>query len=88
MDLSGRGTTRAEDVQATPTQSHISPSVLVYEEKQVDTAGTILSNLACFHYVACFNLACFHCFRGPQMRKSVFGDLEEGAVGVGLRVEG
>jgi len=28
----GRGTTRAEDAQGTPTQSHISPSVLVYEE--------------------------------------------------------
>ena len=30
--LSGRGTTRAEDAQGTPTQSHISPSILVYEE--------------------------------------------------------
>jgi len=29
---SGRGTTRAEDAQGTPTQSHISPSILVYEE--------------------------------------------------------
>jgi len=29
---SGRGTTRAEDAQGTPTQSHISPSLLVYEE--------------------------------------------------------
>ena len=28
---SGRGTTRAEDAQGTPTQSHISPSLLVYE---------------------------------------------------------
>ena len=28
----GRGTTRAEDAQGTPTHSHISPSVLVYEE--------------------------------------------------------
>ena len=27
----GRGTTRAEDAQGTPTQSHISPSILVYE---------------------------------------------------------
>ena len=33
MDLSGRGTTRAGDSQGTPTQSHISPSVLVYEDK-------------------------------------------------------
>ena len=30
-DLSGRGTTRAEDVQGTPAQDHISPSILVYE---------------------------------------------------------
>jgi len=28
--LSGRGTTRAENAQGTPTQSHISPSILVY----------------------------------------------------------
>ena len=29
----GRGTARTEDVQGTPTQSHISPSILVYEDK-------------------------------------------------------
>jgi len=28
---SRRGTTRAEDAQGTPTQSHISPSIIVYE---------------------------------------------------------
>ena len=28
---SGRGTARAEDAQGAPTQSHISPSILVYE---------------------------------------------------------
>ena len=33
QDLSGRGTTRAEDAQGTPTRSHISPSILVYEDK-------------------------------------------------------
>jgi len=27
------GTTRAEDAQGTPTQSHISPSILVYEDE-------------------------------------------------------
>jgi len=32
-DLSGRGAARAEDAQGTPTQSHISPSILVYEDK-------------------------------------------------------
>jgi len=31
-DLSGRGAARAEDAQGTPTQSHISPSILVYED--------------------------------------------------------
>jgi len=29
---SGRGTTRADDAQGTPTQSHTSPSILVYED--------------------------------------------------------
>ena len=28
------GTTRAEDAQGTPTQSHVSPSILVYEHIQ------------------------------------------------------
>ena len=31
----GRGTTRAEDAHGTPTQSHISPSILVYENYQL-----------------------------------------------------
>ena len=31
--LSGRGVARAEDAQGTTTQSHTSPSILVYEEK-------------------------------------------------------
>ena len=31
---SGRGATRAEDAQGTPTQSHISPSILVYENEE------------------------------------------------------
>jgi len=35
-DLSGRGAVRAEDAQVTPTQSHISPSMLVYEDKIVE----------------------------------------------------
>jgi len=33
---SGRGAARAEDAQGTPTQSHISPSILVYEEKRTE----------------------------------------------------
>ena len=32
-ELSGRGAARAEDAQGTPTQSHISPSILLYEEQ-------------------------------------------------------
>jgi len=32
--LSGRGTTREEDARGTPTQSHMSPSILVYGEYQ------------------------------------------------------
>ena len=32
-DRGGRGTTRAEDAQGIPTQSHVSPSILVYEER-------------------------------------------------------
>ena len=31
-DLSGRGAARAEDAQWTPTQSHLSPSILAYED--------------------------------------------------------
>ena len=31
-DLSGRGAARAEDAQGTPTQSHISSSIQVYED--------------------------------------------------------
>ena len=34
----GRGTTKAEDSQGTPTQSHISPSILVYEDKSSSAA--------------------------------------------------
>ena len=33
-DLSGRGNTRAEDAQGAPAQSHISPDILVYENKR------------------------------------------------------
>ena len=30
--LAGRGTTRAQDAQGTPTQSDISPSIIAYDE--------------------------------------------------------
>ena len=35
--LTGRGTTRAEDAQGTPNQSHMSPSILVYEVQLLTT---------------------------------------------------
>ena len=34
LNLSGRGAARAEDAQGTPIQSHISPSILVYEDNE------------------------------------------------------
>ena len=39
LNGSGRGTARAEDAQGTPTQSHISPSILVYEDTNRERAG-------------------------------------------------
>jgi len=39
--LSGRGTARAEDDQGKPTLSHISPSILVYEEKRNKQASQV-----------------------------------------------
>jgi len=33
------GTTRAEDAQGTPTQSHVSPSILVYEDQSGAGSG-------------------------------------------------
>ena len=37
----GRGTTSAEDVQETPTQSHISPSILISEEHLISIRTTL-----------------------------------------------
>ena len=41
---SGRGAARAEDAQGTPTQSHISPNILAYEE---NISGTVLLARCC-----------------------------------------
>jgi len=41
--IAGRGDARAEDAQGTPTQSHISPSVLVYEENPTTFAVKTIS---------------------------------------------
>ena len=41
--VGGRGTARAEDAQGTSTRSHISPRILVYEDKLVELVdGTLL----------------------------------------------
>jgi len=47
-NLSGRGTTRAEDAQGTPTQRHISPSILVYKYKNLTTAMPPVGPLVVF----------------------------------------
>ena len=41
--IAGRGTARAEDAQGTPTQSHVSPSILVYEDTVLAFHCTYLS---------------------------------------------
>jgi len=41
----GRGTARAEDAQGTPTQSHISPSILLYADKVIRETGTVIPEL-------------------------------------------
>ena len=43
-DLSGRGTARAEDAQGTPTQRHISPSILVYENTTLKVVPSSLGS--------------------------------------------
>ena len=44
-DLSGRGTMRAEDTHGTPTWSHISPSILVYEDKRGVAVASVSDEL-------------------------------------------
>ena len=39
--FSGRGTARVEDAQGTPTQSHTSPSILVYEDEEFVKYGKV-----------------------------------------------
>jgi len=41
--MTGRGTARSEDAQGTPTQSHISPNVLVYEDERSPPQGKELA---------------------------------------------
>ena len=44
-DCGERGAAREEDAQGTPTQSHVSPSILVYEEKIRLRAGIYAHNI-------------------------------------------
>ena len=44
FDFRGRGAARAEDAQGTPTQSHISPSILVYEE-QIEMIKSVIRQI-------------------------------------------
>ena len=37
----GKGAARAEDAQGTPTQSHISPAILVYEDKRLPVGAGV-----------------------------------------------
>ena len=41
---SGRGAARAEDAEGTPTQSHISPSILVYEDEMFQVVPSWLGS--------------------------------------------
>ena len=52
FDLPGKGATRAEDAQGTPTQSHVSPNILVYEDKTAwNVEGkTAVKVLICSHF--------------------------------------
>ena len=49
----GRGTTRAEDAQGQPTQSHISPSILIYEDNSTDHFGSVAVAHAPAHLPVC-----------------------------------
>jgi len=61
---SGRGAERAEDAQGTPTQSHISPSILVYEDYPWAACCTATARAKSFNAV--FNLR----FRGGLVFKA------------------
>ena len=55
-NLSGRGAARAEDAQGTPTQSHISPSMLVYEDNRQTAPRT---HMECTTITSHPQLTCF-----------------------------
>ena len=54
----GRGTTRAEDAQGKPTQSHISPSIPVYEDYPVRFQHTKINTLCRLSIVRLVRLSC------------------------------
>ena len=49
ISCSGRGTTRAKDAQGTPCQSHLSPSILAYEDYWIPTGepSTAVHGVSC-----------------------------------------
>ena len=66
--VSGRGTTRAEDAQGTPTQSHIPRSILVYDDEMLGRTASgalggpsgpsaALSSYAAFFCAFAFSIA-------------------------------
>ena len=64
----GRGTTRAQDAQGTPTQSHTSPNILVYEKKKHTTWwSTTLSSKMNLHHATNFEALCGGNLENPQI---------------------
>ena len=46
----GRGTTRADDAQGTPTENHTSPSIQVYEDSsRLTDLGLLITGFPCSH---------------------------------------
>ena len=52
LDKLRGGTTRAEDAQGTPTQSHLSPSILIGEDKPLHEKRSAASLLLSPHFFA------------------------------------
>jgi len=56
----GRGVARAEDAQGTPTQSHVSPSILYGDKTHLDIDG---------HVFCTRGPALKLCTRGPALKR-------------------
>jgi len=62
----GRSATRAEDAQGTPTQSHISPSMLVYEENALPGFGVYSTGEGLAGSESCLNMWNTKCEAVPR----------------------